>query len=37
LLTQFDQVLALRTQATERKSPSVGSWLQWEGIWRRRH
>jgi hypothetical protein len=35
LLEGLDPVLALRSRATERRSPETGSWLQWEGIWRR--
>lgn len=35
LLEDLDPVLALRSRATERHPPETGSWLQWEGIWRR--
>ena len=31
----FDVDLPLRLDATERTAPSIGSWSQWEGIWRR--
>ncbi|GEM_PF-543650 len=35
LLGSLAPVLKLRLSATERTPPGAGSWLQWEGIWRR--
>jgi SAM-dependent methyltransferase len=35
LVDPFEPVLELRSAATQRTSPRVGFWLQWEGIWRR--
>ena len=32
----FDVVLPLRERVTHRTPPQTGSWVQWEGIWRRR-
>jgi hypothetical protein len=35
LLEGLEPVLPLRVQATTRRPPASGRWLQWEGIWRR--
>jgi SAM-dependent methyltransferase len=35
LVSPLESLVPLRVQATERKPPGEGRWLQWEGIWRR--
>ena len=35
LLSTLEPLLPVRVQATHRRPPGQGRWLQWEGIWRR--
>ena len=35
LLSRCEPMLELRLDSTRREPPRAGSWLQWEGIWRR--